>query len=69
MKNWTLIAGAVLMLAGGAAQAQEALTPKSLKAALAAKPTGAAAEQLAERVRGYFGRMNITKGRCRRRTR
>ncbi len=32
-----------------------ALTPKSLQAALDAKPTGADAEQLAERIRSYFG--------------
>ena len=37
--------------------AQEAspLTPKGLQAALAAKPEGAEAEKLAERIRSYFG--------------
>jgi len=61
MKHTTWVVIAALALAGSAARAQEALTPKSLQAALAGKPTGAAAEQLAERVRGYFGRMNLTK--------
>ena len=37
--------------------AQEAtpLTPKSLQAALAAKPDGPDAEKLADRIRAYFG--------------
>lgn len=41
----------------GVAFAQEAspLTPKGLQAALAAKPEGAEAEKLAERIRSYFG--------------
>jgi enterochelin esterase-like enzyme len=47
----------------GAAVAQdEPLTPKSLQAALAAKPSGAEAERLAERIRGYFGKDNLTRG-------
>jgi enterochelin esterase-like enzyme len=37
------------------AQNGPALTPKSLQAALSAKPAGADAEQLAERIRSYFG--------------
>ncbi len=45
------------MLFCGAATAQDgpALTPASLATALAAKPAGADAERLAERIRGYFG--------------
>ena len=43
------------MMAGAAAQAPPDLTPKTLAAALAAKPTGADADRLAERVRAYFG--------------
>jgi enterochelin esterase family protein len=41
----------------GAASAQDVavLTPKALQAALAAKPDGAAAEALAERIKTYFG--------------
>jgi enterochelin esterase-like enzyme len=41
----------------GAAGAQDgpALTPKSLEAALAAKPLGPEAERLADRIREYFG--------------
>jgi enterochelin esterase-like enzyme len=48
---------AVCCLAPGVGLAQEAasLTPKSLQTALAAKPEGAEAEKLAERIRGYFG--------------
>ena len=45
------------MAGAGAARAQDgtALTPKSLQAALDAKPSGAEAEQLAARIRTYFG--------------
>ena len=47
----------VACCAGGVAVAQEApsLSPKTLQAALAAKPEGAEAEELAERIRAYFG--------------
>ena len=46
-----------LVLCGTMARAQEepALTPGSLQAALAARPEGAQAERLAERIRTYFG--------------
>jgi enterochelin esterase-like enzyme len=45
------------------AQGQEPpLTPKTLQRALAARPAGAAAEQLAERIRATFGRENLLKG-------
>ena len=50
---------------GGVASAQEPtpLTPKTLQEALAAKPEGAEAEKLAERIRGYFGGSeNLMKG-------
>ena len=52
----TLIAAA-LLVTGGAAAAQEtpALTPKSLETTLAAKPGGAEADALAERIRTFFG--------------
>jgi enterochelin esterase-like enzyme len=50
------IALASLVLpATGWAQDTATLTPKALEAALAAKPEGAAADQLAERIRTYFG--------------
>lgn len=39
----------------GVATAQDTLTPQTLQAALAAKPEGAEAEKLAERIRAYFG--------------
>ena len=44
--------------------AQEAtpLTPKSLQAALTAKPDGADAEKLADRIRVYFGSDSLLKG-------
>ena len=46
----------------GVAAAQE-LTPQTLQAALAAKPDGAEAEKLAERIRAYFGGSeNLMKG-------
>lgn len=59
-----LIVVTVSLLLSAAASAQEpALTPKSLQAALAAKPEGAEAERLAERIRGYFGGgENLQKG-------
>ena len=38
-----------------AAQDAAQLTPRSLQAALAAKPEGVDAEKLAERIRAYFG--------------
>jgi enterochelin esterase-like enzyme len=54
MKLSALIVAACSL--GGVAFAQDApLTPSSLQTALAAKPQGAEAEQLAERIRGYFG--------------
>ena len=53
----SLIALAVTLLSASMAFAQEgpALDPKSLLAALDAKPEGAAAERLADRIRTYFG--------------
>lgn len=42
--------------------AQEPLTTKSVQAALAAKPEGEAATQLANRLRGWFGAENLKKG-------
>src|SRR5262245_54807341 len=39
----------------GSAQESAPLTPKSLQAALAAKPEGSEAEKLAVRIRTYFG--------------
>ncbi|HZS08237.1 MAG TPA: alpha/beta hydrolase-fold protein [Blastocatellia bacterium] len=45
-----------------ATQTTDALTPKSLQAALAAKPSGGAAESLAESIRTAFGRDNLLKG-------
>jgi enterochelin esterase family protein len=54
-----LVAG--MLLYGSLALGQEgpALDPKSLGAALAAKPDGAEAERLADRVRTYFGGRDV----------
>ena len=53
----SLIVLAVTLLSPSIALAQEgpALDAKSLVAALEAKPEGAAAERLADRIRTYFG--------------
>ena len=52
---------AVTLLSPAAALAQEgpALDPKSLAAALSAKPDGAEAERLGERIRSYFGGRDV----------
>ncbi len=39
-----------------------ALTPRTLEAALAAKPQGPEADRLAERIRAYFGAEALLKG-------
>src|SRR6188768_1419600 len=50
------IISVLCLLASVSGTAQDAaLTPKSLEAALAARPAGADAERLAERIRAYFG--------------
>ena len=48
-----------LLTGAGSIRAQDSapLTPKSLQAALDAKPSGAEADRLAERIRTYFGGM------------
>jgi enterochelin esterase-like enzyme len=52
-----------LAAAASLAQPSAPLTPKSLQAALAAKPEGAEAEALADRIRAYFGgREALLKG-------
>src|SRR5262245_23272725 len=64
MKPSVLAASSFLILSASAiVQAQEpALTPKSLAAAVAAKPAGADAERLAARVREYFGAEPLKRG-------
>jgi enterochelin esterase-like enzyme len=52
----------VLLPHAASAQDAAALTPKSLEAALMAKPTGAEADRLAERIRSYFGAEMLLKG-------
>src|SRR6476620_3817564 len=51
----TALVAACYLSASVLAQETAPLTPKSLQAALAAKPEGAEAEKLAERIRAYFG--------------
>jgi len=55
MKLSILVVSGILVSGTVIAQDGPALTPKSLRAALAAKPAGADAERLAERIRAYFG--------------
>ena len=55
MKLSILTMCGMLFCAAAGAQDGAGLSPKSLGAALATKPTGADAEQLAERIRSYFG--------------
>src|SRR5215218_5007998 len=53
-----------LLILGSNATAQDApaLTPRTLEAALAAKPAGVEADKLAERIRVYFGAEALLKG-------
>jgi enterochelin esterase family protein len=63
MKVCVLVLAASGFAGLAAAQEPAALTPKALQAALAAKPQGADAEKLAERIRTYFGGPeNLKKG-------
>jgi enterochelin esterase-like enzyme len=55
----SLLAGVAFCVSVGAAQEGPALTPKSLYTALTAKPAGADAERLAERIRSYFGGRDV----------
>jgi enterochelin esterase-like enzyme len=55
-RSLVIVVGAILMVGRvAAAQDPAALTPAALEAALAANPTGAEADKLAERVRASFG--------------
>ena len=58
------ISSLVMLLIAAVASAQDAtpLTPRALESALAARPQGAEAERLAERVRAYFGAEALLKG-------
>jgi enterochelin esterase-like enzyme len=59
MKVSALVVVASCFCGVAAAQEPPSLTPKTLQAALAAKPDGVEAEKLAERIRGYFGGSEI----------
>ena len=56
MSSWIMPAVAVLFSLTVFAPQENQLTPKSLQAALQAKPRGAEAEKLATQVREYFGK-------------
>ena len=63
MKLWIAISlGLMFARVSMTYQQEEALTPSSLMAALAAQPAGAQAEKLAERIRAAFGKENLLKG-------
>jgi enterochelin esterase-like enzyme len=55
MKLVIVVAAGLVLYGVARAQEGPALTPGSLQTALAAKPEGAEAERLAERIRSYFG--------------
>jgi enterochelin esterase family protein len=58
-----MLAFTMTALAAAGAQDGAGLTPKTLQSALAAKPDGAAADALADRIRAYFGGSdNLSKG-------
>jgi len=55
MRLSALVVALSCLCGAAAAQDAPALTPQTLQAALMAKPDGAEAEKLAERIRAYFG--------------
>ena len=62
MRTIVFVGLALLWCSTASAQDAPALTPRSLEAALAAKPQGPDAEKLAERIRAYFGAEALQKG-------
>jgi enterochelin esterase family protein len=62
MKVSTVSIALVLGLAAAAAQTPPSLTPAALAEALSAKPEGADAERLADRIRSYFDAATLAKG-------
>ena len=64
MSSWIMLAVAVLFSLTVFGPQENQLTPKSLQAALQAKPRGAEAEKLATQVREYFGKdiSDLSKG-------
>src|SRR5262245_30486117 len=58
MTSWFIL---VLSLFSFATQ-DPPLSPKLLSVAIAAKPRGAEAEKLAEKIRGYFDKEDLLKG-------
>ena len=62
MRTTVFFSLALLLCSTASAQDAPALTPRSLEAALAAKPQGPEAEKLAERIRASFGAEALLKG-------
>jgi enterochelin esterase family protein len=56
------LAVVVLLSFTSFARQESKLAPKTLQAALAAKPTGAEADKLAEQIRAWFGKEELLKG-------
>src|SRR5438552_406669 len=62
MKLWIALSLGLIFAGVSMTYQEEALTPRSLAAALAAAPAGGEAEKLAERIRAAFGKENLLKG-------
>jgi enterochelin esterase family protein len=64
MTQWIILAVALLFSFAAFTPQETQLTPKSLQAALQAKPRGSEAEKLAEQVRAWFGKdiSDLSKG-------
>ncbi len=64
MTQWIILAVALLFSFAAFTPQETQLTPKSLQAALKAKPQGVEAEKLAEQVRAWFGKdiSDLSKG-------
>src|SRR5688500_3659654 len=62
MRKAFLLALLLWFCSTAAPQEPPALTPRTLEAALAAKPQGAEADRLAERIRAWFGAEPLLKG-------
>ncbi|MCI0338938.1 MAG: enterochelin esterase [Acidobacteria bacterium] len=62
MAHWNTFAVALMFAFVSLTSQDASLTPRSLRAAIDAKPRGAEAEKLAEGIRAYFGKEELLKG-------
>ena len=62
MRLWAALSLGLSFSGVLSAYQEEGMTPRSLMAALSAKPSGADGEKLADRIRGYFGKETLPKG-------